>query len=395
MGEFEAVAAGLAVHDLTAVQRDGSVSVDDVSLRVAPGELLVVVGPSGSGKTTLLRAIAGLAELRCGRVEIGDRDVTGVEPYRRNIAMVFEAGALVPFLDVAGNLGFGLKNRHVPKEEVADRVSAEARHLRLSRLLPRKPATLSAGERGRVGIGKALIRVPALWLLDEPLAHLDAAQRFELRHWLGREVKRLGVTTVLVTHDPTEALALGDRIAVLDRGQLLQVDTPQGLYQRPGSVFVADFASTAGVGVVTARLVSSGGMAGYQVGERTLPCWSPVPPELEGHVGAEVALLLRPEDVHDAATLDDPDLARLPGTVLRTEFTGRDLAVTIELDAPPATCPGVDESGLAGGRARVRARFHRSSTARPGSPVTLAVDAGRAHVFDPTTGTALWHPTEQ
>jgi multiple sugar transport system ATP-binding protein len=222
-----------------------------------------------------------------------------------------------------------------------------------------------------------VIRVPALWLLDEPMAHLDAAQRVELRHWLVREVRRTGVTTLYVTHDPTEALAVGDRVAVLDGGRLLQIGTPAELYRRPGSVFVADFASSSGAGVLPARMISSGGLAGYTVGDRVLACWTRVPPELEGHVGRPVLLLLRPEDVHDAAGQDDPDLSRLDTLVVRTEFTGREVSVTLDVDG-----------------ATLLARFDRSSPVRAGEPITVALDAARAHVFDPATGHALWHPPD-
>ena len=385
MGEPAATEVGLALHDLAAVHPDGTAALSGINLDVARGELIAVVGPSGSGKTTLLRAIAGLIDVRRGRVLIRGRDVTGVEPAGRDIAMVFEAGALVPFLDVAGNLGFGLSVRGLPRREVDRRVSDEARLLRLGRVVQRRPGELSAGERGRVGIGRAVIRVPALWLLDEPMAHLDAAQRIELRHWLVREVRRTGVTTLYVTHDPTEALSVGDRVAVLDRGRLLQVGTPADLYRRPGSVFVADFASSAGVGMLPARLISSAGLAGFSVGAQVLARWAALPPQLERRVGDEVVLVLRPEDVHDAAREDGPDLSRLDAVVVRAEFTGRDVAVTVELDAPAP----------AGGRARLLARFDRSSEVRAGERIALAVDATRAHVFDPITGVALWHPEER
>jgi multiple sugar transport system ATP-binding protein len=385
--------SGLRLRDVSVTHPGGRPALAGVTLDVPPGELLAVVGPSGSGKTTLLRAVAGLAAVR-GRVEIDGKDVTGLSAPQRNVAMVFETAGLLPFLDVAGNVGFGLRLRHVPREETRQRVSDEARRLRLTRFLHRKPGGLSAGERGRVSIGRALVRAPAVWLLDEPLAHLDPTERFEVRHWLVREVKRQGVATLYVTHDPTEALAVGDRVAVLRRGQVVQVDTPHNLYARPASAFVADFVASQQVGLLPARVVRAGGLAGFEVGARTLPFWDAVPPELEASVGKAVVLGLRPEDVRDAGSVDDPDATRLHGTVVATEFTGPDLIVTVEVDAPTTSLPDLAPPFGAGEHARLQARLPRDSTVQLGSRLMLAVDARRAHVFEPATGAALWHPPD-
>lgn len=382
--------AGLALDFVTVEHPDGTLALAGLSLDVARGELLAVVGPSGSGKTTLLRAVAGLASLRSGRILIGGRDVTRVPVQQRNIGMVVEAAALLPFLDVAGNLGFGLRIRHVPEQEARGLVEGQARRMKLTRLLARRPATLSAGEQGRVGIARTLMQAPSVWLLDEPLGHLDPLERAALRHRIAAQVKASEVTTVYVTHDPAEALALGDRVAVLNDGQLLQVDTPRALYARPASLFVAGFVGSAEPSLLPARLVASGGVAGFAVGARTLPTWRPVPTALLDRVGAEVVLALRPEDVHDAAVAVDPRFPRWPGTVVATEFTGADLVVVVDVDAPAVVAPGVVWPRH-GDRARLRARFRRTSAVRPGDHVTLAVDVTRAGVFDPVTGTALWH----
>jgi len=373
--------------------KDGQVALEQVSFDVAPGEVLAIVGPSGSGKTTLLRAVAGLVDYT-GTVELGGRDVTGVSTDRRDLAMVFEASTLISFLDVQENLGFGLRLHHVEKGEQSERVDAEARRLRLGRLLSRKPASLSAGESGRANIGRALVRPASAWLFDEPLAHLDPGERFELRHRLVQEVKRQGVATLYVTHDPVEALAVGDRIAVLHQGRLVQVDTPRVLYERPANVFVATFVASQPLGLVTGRLVRSGGLAGVRLGERIVPFWAALPPELEGYQDRDVALAWRPEDVEDAVGVDDPNVARIRGVVVATEFTGPWVLAVLDIDAPPAAGAGIEAWIPVSDRARLVARLPRDHPVQVGTSLMLAVDAARAHVFDPVTGVALGHPAD-
>ena len=379
--------SGLRVRGLRVAHPDGRVAIDEITLDVAAGEVVVVVGPSGSGKTTMLRAIAGLVPAD-GTVEIDGRDVTALPTSERNLAMVFEGGSLISFLDVADNVGFGLRLHGMPAAERQEQVMSQARRLRLRHLLARKPASLSAGERGRANIGRALVRRPAAWLLDEPLAHLDPAERFELRHRLVEEVKTQNVPTIYVTHDPAEALAIGDRVAVLRDGRLVQVGTPRDLYDRPVNAFVATFVTSQPVGLLPARVVTSG----FQVGDRTLPLWAGLPTELAGYVDRTVVLALRAEDVGDAAGVDDPDVARLRGIVVATEFTGPAVMAAVEFDAPPLTGPAVESLVAPADRARLVARLPRDHPVEPGSSLTLAVDAARAHVFDLQTGEALWHP---
>jgi multiple sugar transport system ATP-binding protein len=364
----------------------------DVTLRVADGELLVVLGPSGSGKSTLLRAMAGLTPVRSGEVAIGGRRVTRLSPQQRNIAMIFESTALVPFLDVAHNMGWGLRARRVPEAEVHKRVSARARDLRLSRLLGRMPKALSSGEQGLVGIGRALVQVPDLFLLDEPLAHIDAAQRLTVRRQIVEVVRSLGVTTLYVTHDQAEALALADRVAVLHEGSIVQVGAPLDLYERPTNLFVAGFVGSPPIGLLPARLVAGAGSAGFQVGARTFPLWAPVPPELSDRVGQEVVLGLRAEDVHDVEEGYEPDLVTLAATVSRVEYTGAQNIVTVGVNAPPVSAPGAEvcTAGSPPG-VQLHARFPLRTQVRPGEWVQVAPDVTRAHVFDPRTGRALWH----
>jgi multiple sugar transport system ATP-binding protein len=360
------------VEHARVVHRDGTVALDDVTLLAQPGEVLAVLGPSGSGKSTLLRAIAGLTKLNSGRVLI-DGTPTTEEVQRRGVAMVFEDTALVPFMDVARNLSFGLELSKTPPEEVRDRVDRQARGLRLTRLLPRKPDTLSRGEQARVGIGRALVRAPRAFLLDEPLAHFDAGERVRMRQHVREVVKRAGVTTFYVSHDQTEALAIGDRIAVLNHGALVQVGTTAQLYDQPVDTFVAEFVGTLPMGLVPARLVVSGSMAGYRIGGRTLPTWAPPPPGMERETERPILLGLRAEDVHQEP---DPAHGTVTGVVMAVEPIGRHATVTI-----------------AAGGERLHARFSGWTQVRPGDRITVGVDAARAHVFDPVTRRAIAHPS--
>ena len=350
---------------------DGSVALQDITLLAEPGELLAVIGPSGSGKSSLLRAIAGLLDLDSGRVLIAGEYTTG-SPQDRDVAMVFEQTQLIAFLDVARNMSLGLDVRHVPSAEAHERVADRARRLRLTRLLARKPATLSRGEAARVGIGRALVRVPKAFLLDEPLAHLDAQERAGTRQQISAVIRETGVTALLVTHDPADALSIGDRAAVLDHGSVVQVAPPRELYDAPANVFVADFVSTVPIGLVPATLVVSGAMAGYQVGTRTLPTWLPAPDAVAGYRDRQVLLGLRAEDVYEDPR---PEHGILTGVVATVEYVGPHAIV-----------------GMLVGEHRIHARFDRHTSVRPGSAVTVGIDAARAHVFDPISRRALANP---
>lgn len=374
--------------------RDGAAVLKDVTLLAGAGELLVVLGSSGSGKSTLLRVIAGLVRADRGEVLVRGRRVTDAPPGERHVAMVFESSALVPFLDVSRNLGWGLKAQRVPEAEVERRVTSRARQLRLSRLLPRKPDQLSEGERGLVGIGRALVRVPDVFLLDEPLAHLDPAQRVRVRRQIVEVVRSLGVTTLYVTHDQAEALAVADRLALLHEGEIVQVGKPMELYERPVDLVVCGFVGSPPIGLLPARLVSSGGLAGLEVGSRTLPLWRPLPEPLRPYAGREVVIGLRAEDVHDAAAGTDPETVALDAVVTMVEYTGRHNVLTLAVGAAPVTAPGAALSAGTSAGATLRALFPPRAAVRMGDAVRVAVDAARAHVFDPETGRALWHPAD-
>jgi multiple sugar transport system ATP-binding protein len=382
------------VRAVTVVRGD-VVALRDVTLLAAPGELLAVLGASGSGKSTLLRTVAGLLPLRAGEVVIDGRPATGVSPGERRVAIVFEDGALIPFLDAADNMGWGLRARRVPRSEVDRRVAGRAGQLRMSRILHRKPDQLSAGERGLVGIGRALVQTPRVFLLDEPLAHLDAAERMRVRRRIVEVVRSLAVTTLYVTHDPTEALAVADRVALLHEGRVRQLDPPGTLYDRPADLVVA--AMVAPIGLVPARLVQAGELAGYQVGSVTLPLWGPAPSEVDDR---PLVLGFRPEDVRTnpatdteaarAAAAAEVDTVPVDAVVTGVEYTGRHHAVTLAVGAPPVTAPGAGLS--AAGGATLRALYPARQQVRTGDAVRVRLDARRAHVFDAATGAALFHP---
>ena len=299
--------------------------------------------------------------------------MTTTEPTeRRNVAMVFEHGQLLPFLDVARNVSFGLDLERGPVERSRERVEEQARGLNLSALLGRRPAGLSRGERARVGVARALVRAPLAFLLDEPLAHLDAGERRRMREHISETVRRAGVTTLFVTHDQAEAMSIGDRVAVLNSGAVAQIDRPRALYDSPADTFVADFIGATPIGLLPAVLVAADGMAGYRIDERTLPTWAAVPAALDRYRGQRVLLGFRAEDVHEAPR---PEHRPLTGVVTTLEVVGAHALVRIRV-----------------GEHLLSARFDRRTDARPGATVTVGVDASRAHVFDPATLRALAHP---
>jgi multiple sugar transport system ATP-binding protein len=374
------------------VAREGTPVLRDVTLLADDGDLVVVLGSSGSGKTTLLRALGGLEKVRSGTVVIRGRDVTELPPGARRVAMVFEKSALVSIFDVARNMGWGLQVQGLPGAEVAERVDDRARRLRLSRLLPRRPDSLSTGERGLVGLGHALVQRPDAFLLDEPLTGLDTAERTRVRRELVDLVRSLGVTTFVVTHDEGDWLAVADRVALLDDGVLVQSGRPKDLYERPVNLFVAGSVGVPPIGLLSARLVAAGGQAAFTVGERTLPLWGPVPPPLRDHVGRDVVLGLRAEDVHDATTGPDADAVVLDAVAEEVEYTGRHDLVTLAVGAPPVTAPGIESSVDRLRGATLRSCYPPRAGIRRGSVVQVAVTAADAHVFDADTGRALWHP---
>jgi multiple sugar transport system ATP-binding protein len=360
----------------------GVVAVDDVSLEIADGEFMVLVGPSGCGKSTLLRLIAGLEEATAGTVRIGERDVTDLAPRLRDVAMVFQSYALYPHMTVRENLGYGLKVRRTSKAELRQRVERVARMLRLEELLDRRPAALSGGQRQRVAMGRAIVREPKAFLMDEPLSNLDAKLRVSMRAQLGSLHARLGATTVYVTHDQVEAMTLGQRVAVMRDGRIQQVDTPQALYARPANLFVASFIGSPAMNLVEARYdgiaVEFGGFR-IPLAEAHRPAARP----------GTVALGIRPESFEDAV-LADPNLPQLDADVAVVEELGSDTYVIFPVAAGPLLVEeqqDEDDERLIGTEgATFTARVSAASSARPGRRVRLALDPSGFHFFDLASG---------
>jgi len=355
-------------------------AVNDVSLEIADGEFLVLVGPSGCGKSTLLRMIAGLEEVTDGTISIGGEDVTDLAPRSRDIAMVFQSYALYPHMTVRQNLGYGLRARRTPKPEVARRVDEVAELLGLEELLDRRPAQLSGGQRQRVAMGRAIVRQPQAFLLDEPLSNLDAKLRVGMRASLAQLHQRLGVTTVYVTHDQTEAMTLGQRVAVMRDGHILQCARPQELYSEPRNVFIAAFIGSPAMNLVEATYDGET----LRFGQYAIP----VP---EGPSQDRVILGIRPEGFDDASLA--PGSPSIPARVEVVEELGSDTHVFFQVDAPPMTAEVLESASEDGllptDRALFTARIDARSAAAVGSTIELAVDPRRFHYFDPESGSRL------
>jgi multiple sugar transport system ATP-binding protein len=399
--------ARIALDHVDKVYSGGVKALDDLNLEVREGEFMVLVGPSGCGKSTALRSIAGLEEITGGTISIGERVVNDLPPKDRDIAMVFQNYALYPHMTVADNLAFGLKLRRTPKAEITRRVGEAAELLGLEPYLGRKPAALSGGQRQRVAMGRAIVREPAAFLMDEPLSNLDAKLRVSMRAALNQLHERLGTTTAYVTHDQVEAMTLGDRVCVLRDGRLQQVDTPQALFDSPVNLFVAGFIGSPAMNFAGADLVRDGGAAVTFAGFK-LPVPAPAVagrPGLEDYFGRRVILGIRPSDFEDGA-FADPAWPRVDVTAGVTEGLGTEIHAIFAIDAPPVEhasiasaadrSDGEDEPfALAGGKSLWTARVSSRSAVRPGAPLQLAVDTGRLHFFDPATGESIGHPSRQ
>ena len=381
--------ADIEISGVTKLFSGDVVALDDVSLRVEDGEFIALVGPSGCGKSTLLRAIAGLEEVTSGTITIGGRDVTDLAPRHRDIAMVFQSYALYPHMSVRQNLGYGLKVRRMSKTEIARRVDDVAGLLGLSDLLDRRPAQLSGGQRQRVAMGRAIVREPKAYLMDEPLSNLDAKLRVGMRASLAQLHQKLGVTTVYVTHDQVEAMTLGHRVAVMRAGNILQVDTPQNLYADPRGIFVAGFIGSPAMNLVEARIENDQ----VSFGEHRIPLDRRRRPA--GPANGPVVLGIRPEAFEDAAFVP-VDLPTIEVDVAVLEELGSDVHVFFRVDAKRVTPEAVDAEAapasdiLVGeSTALINARIDPRTTARVGSRLRLAVDPSRFHFFDTTTGESI------
>ena len=397
--------AKIILDRIDKIYSGGVKAIDEMSLEVKDGEFMVLVGPSGCGKSTALRSIAGLEEISAGTIQIGDRIVNDLPPKDRDIAMVFQNYALYPHMTVEQNLAFGLQLRKTPKDEIKRRVNDAAKMLGLEQYLKRKPAALSGGQRQRVAMGRAIVREPQAFLMDEPLSNLDAKLRVSMRASLNQLHDRLGVTTIYVTHDQVEAMTLGHRVCVMRDGRLQQVDTPQHLFESPVNLFVAGFIGSPAMNFVTADLVRDDGptvaFAGYKLAVPTAVIESK--PGLDSYFGRKIILGIRPSDFEDAS-LADAGWARMPVTVGVTEELGSEIHVIFTIDAPPVQHAsisdaatgddGEDESvaALVGGKSLWTARVSARSAVRPGQPIELAVDTNNLQFFDSDSGLSIGHP---
>ena len=383
--------AEVSLQNLQKVYPNGFTAIHDLSLDIADGEFLVLVGPSGCGKSTALRMVAGLETITSGTLTIAGERMNDVEPKDRNVAMVFQNYALYPHLDVARNIGFPLRLAGLTKAEIEEKVGEAAKILELESLLHNKPAQLSGGQRQRVAMGRAIVRDPAVFLMDEPLSNLDAKLRVQMRAEVARLHRRLSATTLYVTHDQVEAMTMGDRVAVIKDGALLQIDEPSSLYASPDNLFVAGFIGAPAMNLRQGRLESDNGTWTVHLGHSRLPLADGVlatRPALANYDGAEVVVGIRPEAMEDASFSG----TGMPRFVVDTELIeslGSDLLVHFHLDAPTVDSGDPDLLDDLEHRTLMIARVDPRSPVRSGDRIELTVDTERFHFFDPATNLAI------
>ena len=397
--------AQIKLEQLTKVYPDGTEAVRRLDLEIEDGEFVVLVGPSGCGKTSALRMVAGLEEITEGKVWLGDRMVNRVPPKDRDMAMIFQNYALYPHMSAYANMAFALKMQKVPKREIAARVEKAARVLGLVDVLKKRPRTLSGGQRQRVAMGRAIVREPQAFLMDEPLSNLDAKLRVEMRAEIARLQRDLDVTTIYVTHDQTEAMTLGDRVAVMRDGVLQQFEPPSELYERPANLFVAEFIGSPAMNLVGADLRSSNGSLVAEFGDHRLRLDESVLAEhtaLRGYDGKRIILGIRPEDLEDAALASDvPDDRRFSATIDIREDMGSEVLVHFGVGAPllrsEKVRAAVGAEALEAVEARAGekgspfvARLGRGTRAQEGDRIALFVRTEHVRFFDPDTGRGIY-----
>ena len=391
--------ADVVLEDVNKVYDNGFRAVADLNLEINEGEFLVMVGPSGCGKSTTLRMIAGLEEISSGTLKIGDRVVNELPPKERDIAMVFQNYALYPHMTVFDNIAFSLKLARRPRAEIKERVAEAARILELETQLDKRPAQLSGGQRQRVAMGRAIVRRPRVFLLDEPLSNLDAKLRVQMRAEITGLQREVGVTTFYVTHDQVEAMTMADRVAVISAGVLQQVDTPMTLFNEPDNIFVAAFIGSPSMNLMEGVLTRDSEGLRVKLGSQTLA----VPaetlqrrPALEGYLDRTLAFGLRPKDLEDASVVSDhPADQRLRATVTHTEALGFEIIAYFDMDAKPVISKEALElsdeelSAAEKSSTTVHARFSPTTTVRAGDSIEVAATVGNAHFFDLETGLAI------
>ena len=397
--------ATITFDGVSKVYPDGTEAVSDLDLEIGDGEFMVLVGPSGCGKSTALKMVAGLEGVSRGTVAIGDDVVNELPPKDRDVAMVFQDYALYPHMTVFENLGFALKIRKMSKKAIDERVRQTAAILGIGELLERRPKALSGGQRQRVAMGRAIVREPRAFLMDEPLSNLDAKLRVQMRAEIRRIQTELATTTIFVTHDQTEAMTMGDRVAVMKRGVLQQVDTPEALYDRPANLFVAGFIGSPAMNMVEATLARTDGRLAARFGSTELvidEAFVDTHPDLKRHDGERVVLGIRPETIeHERFAGLEPDGRRLNATVDLRESLGSEALVHFRVDAPPVVTEDTvelvkdleeteDVDEVIEERASTFvAKIDPRAEARIGQSVPLVVDTSRLHVFDLKDGRAI------
>jgi multiple sugar transport system ATP-binding protein len=400
--------AEIELEDVYKIYPDGTEAVHDMDLEIQDAEFMVLVGPSGCGKTTALRMVAGLENISKGEVRIGDRVVNDVPPKDRDVAMVFQNYALYPHMTVYDNMGFGLKLQKKPKDEIDRRVRKAAEILGLTDFLKRKPRALSGGQRQRVAMGRAIVREPQAFLMDEPLSNLDAKLRVQMRAEIAKIQHDLQVTTIYVTHDQVEAMTMGDRVAVMKKGILQQVDAPQTLYDHPLNLFVGGFIGSPAMNMTLAKLVHEDDGLVAEFGPQRLRVGDQVVskrPALTRYEGREVVLGIRPEDLEDASLVGEaPADRRIPVTVDLREALGSEVVIHFSIEAPIVLTEDTRELAVDVGAEAVAdleeraqastsvfvAQLSPRTQAREGDRLELVVDTERMHFFDPETGLGIY-----
>ena len=388
----------IKIKDVGKIYPNGTRALEDVNIEINDGEFVVLVGPSGCGKTTLLRMVAGLEDITEGEISIGEKVVNEVAPKDRDIAMVFQNYALYPHMSVYDNMAFSLKLRKLPKEEIDKKVKDAAKTLEISELLDRKPKALSGGQRQRVAMGRAIVRNPEAFLMDEPLSNLDAKLRVQMRAELGQLHTQLETTTLYVTHDQVEAMTMGDRVAVIRKGELQQIDTPREIYLYPKNIFVAGFIGSPSMNFVYADVKISGKKAELSFAGETINCDGESAKKLEKMDGEQIVLGIRPEAFEDSSYAKDSEYSEsIDIKVTLLEQLGSDSYIHFYKDIKPVQTEAIEEIladegeaiSVLGDETKFIARINPNSTVKEGEEIKLSIDSSKLHFFDPSTGNAL------
>jgi len=388
----------IKIKDVGKIYQNGTRALEDVNIEINDGEFVVLVGPSGCGKTTLLRMVAGLEDITEGEISIGEKVVNEVAPKDRDIAMVFQNYALYPHMSVYDNMAFSLKLRKLPKEEIEKKVKDAAKTLEISELLDRKPKALSGGQRQRVAMGRAIVRNPEAFLMDEPLSNLDAKLRVQMRAELGQLHTQLETTTLYVTHDQVEAMTMGDRVAVIRKGELQQIDTPREIYLYPKNIFVAGFIGSPSMNFVYADVKISGKKAELSFAGETINCDGESAKKLEKMDGEQIVLGIRPEAFEDSIYAKDSEYSEsIDIKVTLLEQLGSDSYIHFYKDIKPVQTEAIEEIladegediSVLGDETKFIARINPNSTVKEGEEIKLSIDSSKLHFFDPSTGNAL------